>query len=274
MADNYHDRPEWSYSQMKLILDHGIDYAVAAKQKMLPGPKGAAIDLGQLAHMLVLGGKDCYALQEDSGFKDFKTNAAKEWKAEQERHGKTIIRQSQWEAVEQMVKNIEAHPHSKHHLLGHYFRHEVEMYAKADGVDLRGKADALAIIEYVTENTNGEHKTLKITDIKTTAKFDECVPHEGYQPRKPYYMHYDLQAAVYTLIGSASQKVSSSFTNYYFCFVETVAPYRVQFVHASAEFLESGERKLRKCIDAIKEFGDREPNFMIEEIPELGDYSL
>lgn len=267
MAENYHDRIEWSYSQMKLILDHGIDYAVAAKRKMLPGPKSTAIDLGQLAHMLVLGGKDCYALQEDSGFKDFKTNAAKEWKAEQERQGKTIIRQSQWEAVEQMVKNIEAHPHSKHHLLGHYFRHEVEMYAKADGVDLRGKADALLVKEEIAGDEATRHKAMFITDIKTTAKFDDFF-------RKASYMHYDLQAAVYTLVGSASQKVSSSFTNYYFCVAETVAPYRVQFYHASTEFLESGERKLRKCIDAIKEFGDREPNFMIEEIPELGDYSL
>lgn len=274
MAENYHDRIEWSYSQMKLILDHGIDYAVAAKRKMLPGPKSAAIDLGQLAHMLVLGGKDCYALKEDSGFKDYRTNAAKEWRVEQEQQGKVIINQTQWEAVEQMVKNIEAHPHSKHHLLGHYFRHEVEMYAKADGVDLRGKADALMVKEWFDVGNNCDARSLTITDIKTTAQFDECVPREDYHPRKPYYMHYDLQAAVYTLIGSASQKVSSGFTNYYFCFVETVAPYRVQFVHASTEFLESGERKLRKCIDAIKEFGDREPNFMIEEIPELGDYSL
>lgn len=271
---NYHDRPEWSYSQMKLILDHGIDYAVAAKRKTLPQPKSAAIDLGQLAHMLVLGGEDCYTMKEDSGFKDYRTNAAKEWKAEQKRQGKAIIDQKQWEAVCQMVEHIDHHPHTLSYLKGNGFKHEEEMYAKADGVDLRGKADALMIHEWIDLATKDEHKSLQITDIKTTAQFDECVPREGYQPRKPYYMHYDLQAAVYTLIGSASQKVSSSFTNYYFCFVETIAPYRVQFVHASTEFLESGERKLRKCIDAIKEFGDNEPNFMIKEIPELGDFSL
>ena len=56
MADNYHNRPEWSYSQMKVILDSGIDYAVAAKRGMLPGPSGKFIDLGELAHMFVLGG--------------------------------------------------------------------------------------------------------------------------------------------------------------------------------------------------------------------------
>lgn len=259
MSD-YYNRPEWSYSQMKLILDHGINYAVAAKRKMLPQLKSAAIDLGQLAHMLVLGGTDCYALKEDSGFKDYRTNAAKAWKAEQERQGKTIIDQAEWEAACQMVEHIDHHPHTLSYLKGEGFRYETEMYAEVEGVDLRGKADALGVFEFA-------NKSMQITDIKTTAKFDDFY-------RKASYMHYDLQAAVYTLIGSASQKVSSSFTNYYFCVVETVAPYRVQFYHASTEFLESGERKLRKCIDAIKEFGDREPNFMIEEIPELGDFSL
>ncbi len=267
MAENYHDRPEWSYSQMKLILDHGIDYAVAAKRKMLPQPKSAAIDLGQLAHMLVLGGKDCYTLKEDSGFKDYRTNAAKEWKAEQERQGKAIVDQKQWGAVCQMVEHIDHHPHTLSYLKGNWFKHEEEMYAKVDGVSLRGKADALLIKEWFDVGSNRDAKSLLITDVKTTSKFDDFF-------RKASYMHYDLQAAVYTLIGSASQGVSSSFTNYYFCVVETVMPYRVQFYHASMEFLEAGERKLRRCIDAIKEFGDREPNFMIEEIPELGDFSL
>ncbi len=43
---------------MKLILDHGgIDYAVAAKHGNLPDLDSKAIDLGQLVHMLVLGGE-------------------------------------------------------------------------------------------------------------------------------------------------------------------------------------------------------------------------
>ena len=43
---------------MKLILDHSIDYAVAAKRGDLPDLDSKAIDLGQLVHMLVLGGED------------------------------------------------------------------------------------------------------------------------------------------------------------------------------------------------------------------------
>lgn len=264
---NYHDRPEWSYSQMKLILDHGIDYAVAAKRKMLPEPCSPSIDLGQLAHMIVLGGEDCYVFKEDSGFKDFRSNAAKAWRDEQISAGKTIITQVQWEDVKNIVNNIDNHPHTLSWLKGPDFKRETEMYAKVEGVSLRGKADALLVKEWFDTSTNRDAKSLLITDLKTTAKFDEFF-------RRSQYQHYDLQAAVYTLVGSASQKVSASFTNYYFCVAETVAPYRVQFMHASPEFLESGERKLRKCIDAIKEFGDREPSFLLEDVPELGDWSL
>jgi hypothetical protein len=45
-------------------------------------------------------------------------------------------------------------------------------------------------------------------------------------------------------------------------------------MHASLEFIESGERKLRKCIDAINEFGDKEPNFLINEVTELEPVEL
>lgn len=264
---DYHDRPEWSYSQMKMILDHGIDYALAAKRKMLPGPTGAAIDLGQLAHMIVLGGKDCYVFQEDSGFENFRTNAAKAWRDEKIALGKTIITRAQWEDIKNIVNNIDNHPYTLSYLKGNGFKYETEMYANVEGVSMRGKADALFVKEWFDVSSNCDVKSLLITDLKTTTKFDEFF-------RRAQYQHYDLQAAVYTLIGSASQEVSSSFTNYYFCVAETFAPYRVQFMHASPEFLESGERKLRRCIDTIKEAGDREPNFLLEDVPELGDFSL
>ena len=79
--ENYHQRPEWSYSQMKLIIDSGIDYAVAAKRGMLPGPCSKAIDLGELAHMFVLGGDaEIFVV---TPYSDFRTKEARDWKAEQ-----------------------------------------------------------------------------------------------------------------------------------------------------------------------------------------------
>ena len=253
--DDYHKRPEWSYSQMKVILDSGIDYAVAAKKGMLPGPSSKSIDLGELAHMFVLGGDpDVFIV---TPYSDFRTKEAREWKAEQLDAGKTIVTKDQYETIAQIVDNIENHPMSKKLLKGDKVKHEIEMYATANDVKLRGKADSLLI----------DGNTMIITDIKTTAQFDEW-------KYKSMRRHYDLQAAVYSLIGAASQKISSSSVNFYFCVAETVAPYRVQYHHASLEFLEHGEKKLSDCLEKIKEFGDKEPNFLIEEVNELGDFSL
>ena len=254
--EEYHKRPEWSYSSMKVILESGIDYAVGARMGLTPQPASAFIDLGECAHMMVLGGDaSVFALCE---FSDFRTKAAREWKEQQEANGKIIITQAQFDAISNIVKNIETHPLSQEYLLGKGFKHEVELYAKTgEGVALRGKADALKVGD----------GSLTITDIKTTAKFDEF-------KKKASWRHYDLQAAVYTLIGSASQKISPSNTNYYFCVAETVSPHRVKYFHASPEFLDAGERKLYNCVQEIIGFGDNQPNFLYPEIEELGDFSL
>lgn len=255
MSDSYHDRPEWSYSQMKVILDSGIDYAVAMKHKMLSGPDSAAIDLGELAHLWVLGGDAKQFVV--SPYDAFRTKEAKAWRDARKIEGKTVIKQKEYDAFVPIVENIKAHPMSKQLILADNTQHEQELFAKVNDVVLRGKADALL------QGGDG----LIITDIKTTAQFDEW-------ERKAMWRHYDLQAAVYSLIASRSLGVSESFTNFYFCVAETVAPYRVQFHHAPAEFVEQGQQKLAKCLEEIKKFGDRKPNFLIPEVNELGDFSL
>jgi len=253
---NYHKRPEWSYSSMKNIIESGIDYAVASKNGDIAGPQSKAIDLGQLAHMLVLGGEDTFVISE---YTDFRKKEAQVWRDEQIALGKNIITQDMFNQVEKIVHNIENHPHTPKYLLGKDFKYEQEMFATTgDGVKLRGKADAIKLVD-------GD--SIIITDIKTTAQFDKFF-------KSASWNHYDLQAATYTLIGASYMKVAPELVNYYFCVAETVAPFRVQYFHASLEFVEAGERKLRTCIDTIVDFGDKTPNFMLEEIKELGDWSL
>lgn len=263
-AENYHTRPEWSYSQMKLILDHGVDYAVAAKRGMIPAPASKSIDLGQLAHMFVLGGDpDAFIV---SPYADFRTKEARNWRDEALDACKTIVTKEQYDTIAPIGDNIEAHPRSKELLKGCEVRHEVEMFAKVNGVDLRGKADAILQHERIGD-TEIRRNALTICDIKTTAQFDEW-------KYKAMRRHYDLQAAVYSLIAAKSCKVSEGFVNFYFCVVETVAPFRVQYHHAGADFIEHGEDKLAKCLGEIKKFGNKEPNFLVEEVNELGDFSL
>lgn len=255
MADPYHSRPEWSYSSMKPILESGIDYAVAKKQGIIPPPSSQYIDMGQMVHQQILGGSDEFVTPP---YPDFRSKAARDWRDNAIANGQIIITEDMQAAIDQIVENIKKHPHTPKYLLGKGIKHEQELYATtSEGVKLRGKADAIRL----------EKESAIITDIKTTAQFDKF-------SKAAYWNHYDLQAANYTLIGSHHLGIESELINYYFCVAETVVPYRVQYFHASLEFVESGERKLRTCIDAITNFKDNQPNFLIEDVPELGDYSL
>ncbi len=255
MADPYHDRPEWSYSSMKKILDSGIDYAVGARMGMTPKPDSAAIDLGQLVHQTILGGGDQFVIMK---YPDLRSRDAQQWVKDQKAEGKIVISLETYDEAQKIIKNIKDHPHSQTYLFGKGIKHEQEMFGETEeGVKLRGKADAIKLVQ---------DEALIICDIKTTAFFDKFAS-------QAYWQHYDLQAANYTLIGAHTMNVEPELINYYFCVAETVAPYRVQYFHASIEFVESGERKLWQCVQTIKAFGDNQPNFLMPEIKELGDWS-
>lgn len=261
-AEDYHNRDEWSFSLMKEIIEHGINYAVANKKKMLPPPSSKSIDTGEIVHMVTLGGEDRYVFREDAGFDSYRTKASREWKDEMEAQGKVVITQDMWENIKQLCDNISNHPHFNTYLKGKDIKHEVELYTTINGVKLRSKADAIKTLD--------GGKAIQVIDLKTTNFFDKW----NYDLYYPMRMQYDLQASLYLRAACASMGISTSMANYYFCVAETKPPYRVQFFHSGPNVLESGDRKLELCLKAIKDFGDKEPNFLIEEIGELGDGSL
>ena len=255
----YHDRPEWSYSQMKVILDSGIDYAVAKKNKLLPAAESKAIDIGSLVHQFVLGGDDKYAV---SPYDNYRTKEAQEWKKEQLAAGKIVLTEAEEAMIGEIAENIKNHPYSKEYLFGKGVQHEVEMDATLAGVPVRGKADALKISkgrDFVT-----------VVDLKTTAQFDAF-------KYRVFRNHYDLQCATYSVIAAATQGINlqsdMDFVKYVFCVAETVPPYRVQYMCVNQEFVNHGIDKLNACLTAIKDFGDKQPNFLIEDWVELGDFS-
>lgn len=251
---DYHKRPEWSYSQMKLILDSGIDYAVAVKRGLFKQTFGTAVDIGQLVHYKALGGENnIFAF---SPFDNFRTKEAQVWRAEQIAKGKYIITADQLLEAEKIVKNIKAHPHYKKYLGNSKAKYEQEMTATVNGIKLRGKADV------VIPNAD----SAIVIDLKTTAQFDSFF-------KKALWMHYDLQASTYGLMTASSLHIDKSLVQPVYCVAESVEPYRVQYFTAGLEFNESGDNKLHKCLEAIKSFGDKEPTFLLEEIKELGDWT-
>lgn len=251
---NYHKRPEWSYSQMKVILDSGIDYAVAIKQGLFKPTFGAAVDLGQLVHYKILGGEqEIFAF---SPYANFRTKEAQTWRDQQLANDLYIITNEQSEEADKIADNILAHPHHKKYIGHPKARHELELFATVNGIKLRGKADTIV--------ADKEHAL--VIDLKTTAQFDKFF-------KNALYMHYDLQSSTYGLVTASSLKLDKNLVQPVYCVAETVEPYRVQYMTAGFEFIESGDNKLHKCLEAIRVFGDKEPTFLIEEIKSLGDLS-
>jgi hypothetical protein len=96
-------------------------------------------------------------------------------------------------------------------------------------------------------------------DLKTTAQFQEW-------KYKSIRLHYDLQAAVYKTLYNGD-------VDFAFIIAETVAPYRVQLAFLTQEAWDKGESDLARCLEAVKEFGDKEPSFSILEEIYIGDWS-
>lgn len=246
MNDNeYHKRPEWSFSTLKNILVNGIDWAVAYKRGDLPNeiPSNKYIDIGTFVHQELLGGDKDWVAKK---YPNYLTKAAREWRDKQT---KTILDEAQVEQIVNVSNAIKSHPNLKEVLAN--METEKPIFAKVNGVELRGKADI------IQKDKNG--RPFRIWDIKTTAQFQEW-------KYKCLRLHYDLQAAVYKTLYNGD-------VDFAFIIAETVAPYRVQLAYLTPEAWEKGESDLVRCLDAIKEFGDKEPNFSIMDEIKIGDWS-
>lgn len=245
--DIYHKRPEWSFSTLKNILVNGIDWAVAYKRGDLPNqvPKSQYIDIGTFVHQELLGGEKDWVAK---AYPDYRTKEAREWRDSQP-DNIAILDEAQVEQIVKVSEAIKAHPSLKEVLAN--METEKPIFAKVNGVELRGKADI------IQKDENG--KPFRIWDIKTTAQFQEW-------KYKCLRLHYDLQAAVYKTLYNGN-------VDFAFIIAETVAPYRVQLAFLTPEAWEKGESDLVRCLDEIKKFGDKEPNFSIMEEIKIGDWS-
>lgn len=243
--DNYHSRSEWSFSTLKNILVNGIDWAVAYKRGDLPKPASKFIDIGTFVHQELLGGDKNWVAK---AYPDYRTKEAREWRDSQP-DNIAILDDEQIETIVNVTNAVKAHPHLQEVLAN--METEKPIFAKVNGVELRGKADII--------QKDKDGKPFRIWDLKTTAQFQEW-------KYKSIRLHYDLQAAVYKTLYNGD-------VDFAFIIAETVAPYRVQLAYLTQEAWDKGEADLVKCLDEVKKFGDKEPNFSILEEIYIGDWS-
>lgn len=241
--ESYHSRSEWSFSLLKNILVNGIDWAVAFKRGDLPKPDSKFIDIGTFVHQELLGGEKDWVAK---AYPDYRTKEAREWRDSQT---KTILDDEQVNTIVAVSEAVKAHPHLKDVLAN--METEKPIFAKVNGVELRGKADI------IQKDENG--KPFRIWDLKTTAQFQEW-------KYKSIRLHYDLQAAVYKTLYNGD-------VDFAFIIAETIPPYRVQLAYLTPEAWEKGESDLVRCLEEVKKFGDKEPNFSILEEIYIGDWS-
>lgn len=240
-----------SYSTAKKIYRRGIDYALGTKLGLIEETYGRAAELGTLIHELVLEDKAEWVL---SPYDDFRSKAAKEWKAEQTG---TIVKPDEMETITRTADAIRNHPLAAQ--LIESCELEQKLTAKVNGIDFVGYADGIS-------------KDRKIIfDLKTTAQFDQF-------KWTSFRNDFDLQASVYRLFGDNAE--------YYFVVAETVMPYRVQIFGVDPEFYDGGDRKLQHTIEEFQKFKQRPGttdleriNFnvgetgVLEKVERLGDFS-
>jgi len=239
----YHSRQEWSFSLLKNILVNGIDWAVAYKRGELPKPDSKFIDIGTFVHQELLGGEREWVAK---AYPDYRKKEAREWRDSQT---KTIFDDEQVDAIVNVTNAIKSHPHLQEVLAN--MDTEQPIFAKVNGVELRGKADI------IQKDETG--KPIRIWDVKTTAQFQEW-------KYKCLRLHYDLQAATYRALYNGD-------VDFAFIIAETIAPYRVQIAYMTPEAWDKGEADLVRCLEEVKQFGDKEPDFNILEPIYIGDWS-
>lgn len=220
-----------SYSTAKKIYRRGIDYALGTKLGLIEETYGRAAELGTIIHALVLEDKADFIV---SPYDDFRSKAAREWKAEQT---DTIVKPDELEVILGTAEAIRKHPLASQ--LIESCELEQKLTAKVEGIDFVGYADGIS-------------KDRKVLfDLKTTAQFDQF-------KWQAFKNDFDLQASVYRLFGDNA--------DYYFIVAETVLPFRVQIFGASDEFYEGGNRKLQHAIEEFKKFRLREGTNGLERI--------
>ena len=75
-----------------------------------------------------------------------------------------IISEEELEQINKICEAVNKHPLYSVLLCGESIEHKVELYAKINGIDIKGKADA------IRRNEDG---SIIIADLKTTAKFED-----------------------------------------------------------------------------------------------------
>lgn len=197
-----------------------------------PDEGSRALDFGKAAHTLLLGEsgfREHFAIRPDE-WSDWRTNAVKAWRDEQQQAGRTVLVPEDMETIRGMSRALSAHPLIQSGILQGDIERSLIWQDKDTGVWLKSRPDVLPVSDGV------------VVDLKTCA---EASP-EAVQ-RSILNHGYALQGA---LTGRALKRVLGiDMTAFVLVFVEKAAPYAVSVVEIDQDWIGFAGRQVQRAID-------------------------
>lgn len=207
-----------------------------------------AFAFGHAWHARVLGKGETIAVRPlvdpsdpTSEWNDWRKNAAKAWRAEQEAAGRSVILPEDWAAVDAMAIAIHEREEAGR-LLAQPGRPELAMFwvDQATGVKRR------ALVDFMPDRVSADG-VLEIVDIKST---DSASPDEDME-RKIYKYGYHRQGT--TIVDGAIALGLADVAVVTFIFQEKTAPYLVQEVVLDTEAERIGGIENHRALLVYKE---------------------
>lgn len=193
--------------------------------------------LGRAAHHLLFMGRkgfdDEFAVRPER-WKDWRTAEARDWKADQIAAGRTVITDSELEAISGMARSLGEHPLVKAGILDGYVERSLIWKDAETGAWLKSRPDCIP-------NASGDFADLKTTTSVATDALERTIAEYDYQ----------MQGALVAMAARAVLGLEmQSFT---LVFVEKSAPYCVRVVSLTPEDLTRGQMQVEAAARVFAE---------------------
>lgn len=192
-------------------------------------PPNRAFDFGRAAHRLVLGKGQPLAVIPDELLASngaATTKAAREWTAQAEADGCTVLKRAEADQIEQMAEQLHEHPEASAILTAPHVLTEQAMFAPLYGVDCKAKLDII-----VPDGPLADYKTAVSA---APARFAKTALDYGYHLQSS---HYALMARE---LGVTTDPVR-------FIVQEKAAPYLVSVVQLEPDAILLGEQRMAEA---------------------------
>lgn len=235
-----------SYSKISLMLESPADYFARYGEGYKKAPT-AAMERGVMLHEAVLRPESFERRSFVHEFKDFRSNAAKEWRDQIKKKNPDcfILSKEERDAVRKITDAVWSDPMAAYLLKDGM--NERFGYAEHNGMTFLSRPDLVT--------KGGIIADLKFVRSIDAAKFNRQQAFEDWYVQLGYYNKVHG-----LIIGNHSNQ------NACYIAVQAEYPHRVQVFTLSKKYEDAAEIKINKAIELIKYFMEKDPEFKIRKL--------